>query len=66
MRKLIGLILIPLLFATPVLAASLGISPSNTELEVPANSSATANFQVHYFSGDLQISLVDIPLKSRA
>ena len=49
--------------ATPVLAASLGISPSHTELEVPGNGSATANFKVHYFSGDLQVSLVDIPLK---
>ena len=63
MRKLIGLLIIPLLLATPVLAASLGISPSYTELQVPGNGSATANFKVHYFSGDLQISLVDIPLK---
>jgi len=63
MRKLIGLLIIPLLLATPVLAASLGISPSHTELEVPGNGSATANFQVYYFNGDLQISLVDIPLK---
>ena len=49
--------------ATPVLAASLGISPSHTELEVPGNGSATADFQVYYFNGDLQVSLVDIPLK---
>jgi len=63
LRKLIGLILIPLLFATPVLAASLGISPSHTVLEVPGSSSAVANFQVYYFTGDVQISLVDIPLK---
>ena len=64
MRKLIGLlVLIPLLLAAPVLAASLGISPSHTQLEVPGNGSATADFQVYYFSGDLQISLVDIPLR---
>jgi len=63
MKKLISLLIIPLLLAAPVLAASLGISPSHTELEVPGNGSATANFQVHYFNGDLQISLVDIPLK---
>ena len=64
LRKLIGLLgLIPLLLAAPVLSASLGISPSHTELEVPANSSATADFQVYYFSGDLQVSLVDIPLR---
>ena len=63
MRKLIGLlVLIPLLLAAPVLSASLGISPSYTELEVPGNGSATADFQVYYFTGDLQISLVDIPL----
>lgn len=52
-----------LLLTAPVLAASLGISPSHTELEVPGNGSATADFQVYYFSGDLQVSLVDIPLK---
>jgi len=63
MKKLISLLIIPLLLATPVLAASLGISPSYTELQVPANGSATANFKVHYFSGDLRISLVDIPLR---
>jgi hypothetical protein len=55
-------VLIPLLLAAPVLSASLGISPSYTELEVPGNGSATADFQVYYFTGDLQISLVDIPL----
>jgi len=59
LRKLISLlVIIPLL-----LAASLGISPSHTVLEVPGNGSATADFQVYYFSGDLQISLVDIPLR---
>ncbi len=64
MRKLIGLlVLIPLLLAAPVLAASLGISPSETVLEVPANGTAIADFQVYYFSGDLQVSLVDIPLR---
>ena len=52
-----------LLLTSPLLAASLGISPSHTELEVPGDGSATANFQVHYFSGDLKVSLVDIPLK---
>ncbi|MCD6300133.1 MAG: hypothetical protein J7L78_03055 [Dehalococcoidales bacterium] len=66
LKKLIGILVavaVCLLLATPVLAASLGISPSYTELEVPGNGSATANFQVHYFSGDLQVSLVDIPLR---
>jgi len=66
LRKFIGIltaVAIPLLLAAPLLAASLGISPSHTELEVPGNGSATASFQVYYFSGDLQISLVDIPLR---
>jgi len=66
LKKLIGILVaiaVSLLLATPVLAASLGISPSHTELEVPGNGSATANFQVHYFNGDLEISLVDIPLR---
>ena len=65
LRKFIGImtaVAIPLLLAAPLLAASLGISPSHTELEVPGNGSATADFQVYYFSGDLQVSMVDIPL----
>lgn len=52
-----------LLLVSPVLAASLGLSPSHIELEVPADGSTTADFKVHYFSGDLQVSLVDIPLE---
>ncbi|MBA7711540.1 hypothetical protein ES703_120506 [subsurface metagenome] len=40
----------------------MGISPSHTELEVPGDGSAVANFKVYYFSGDLKVSLVDIPL----
>jgi len=52
-----------LLLASPVLATSLGVSPSYTELEVPGDGSAAANFQVHYFSGDLEVNLVDIPLR---
>jgi len=64
LKKLICLLaIIPMLIAAPVLAASLGISPSETELEVPGNGSATADFQVYYFTGDLQVSLVDIPLR---
>jgi hypothetical protein len=45
------------------LAASLGVSPSHVEIEVPGDGSATADVQVHYFSGDVQVSLVDIPLQ---
>jgi hypothetical protein len=49
--------------AAPVLASSLGVSPSHIELEVPADGNATAAFQIHYFSGDVKVELVDIPLR---
>ena len=52
-----------LIMTGSVVAASLGVSPSSIELEVPAESSTTANFQVHYFYGDVKVSLVDIPLR---
>lgn len=66
MKKFITVLaaaVIVLLLASPVLGASLGISPSHVELEVPGDGTATANFKVHYFSGDLKVSLVDIPLR---
>jgi hypothetical protein len=52
-----------LVMAAPAQAASLGISPPRVELEVPADGSATVDFQIYYFSGDVKISLVNIPLK---
>ena len=66
MKKFIAIlaaVVLLLLLASPVMAASLGISPSSVEVNVPGDGSATANFQVHYFSGDVQVSLVDIPLR---
>lgn len=49
---------------SPVLAASMGVSPSSIELDVPVNGSAKATFYVSSdFDGELQISLEDIPLK---
>ncbi len=60
---LLGTVALVLALAAPALAASLGISPSHVELEVPGDGSATADLQVHYFSGDVQVSLVDIPLR---
>ena len=66
MKRFIGIlaaIILALLLSSPALAASLGISPSHVELEMPGDGSDVASFQVHYFSGDVQISLVDIPLK---
>lgn len=52
-----------LVVASPALAASFGVSPSHTELVVPGDGSSTANFQIHFFSGDVEVSLVDIPLR---
>lgn len=60
---LLGTVVLLLALVSPVLAASLGISPSHVELEVPGDGSATADLQVHYFRGDVQVSLVDIPLR---
>ncbi len=60
---LIAVIAVAALMAVPVSAASLGISPSHIEVEVPSGGSASVNFQVHYFNGDLYVSLVDIPLE---
>jgi len=65
MKKFIAIlvaVVLLLLLSSPVMAASLGVSPSHVELEVPGDGSAVANLQVHYFSGDVQVSLVDIPL----
>lgn len=64
-KAFIGCMLIVALLALagPALAASLGVSPSDVELEVPGDGSATANLQVHYYSGDIDVSLIGIPLK---
>lgn len=45
------------------LAASLGVSPASTEVEVPATSSATAYFNIYHYKGDVGISLIGIPLQ---
>ena len=66
MKKYIAIlmaVIVVLISASSVLAASLGVSPSRVELEVPADGSVTADFQVHYFNGDVKVSLVDIPLR---
>jgi len=64
-RILIGLILTVMLLCTasPVLALSLGASPTRVEFEVPGSGSTTIDIQIHYFDGDVQISLIDIPLR---
>ena len=65
LKAIIGCVLVAamLMVVSPALALSLGVSPTQVELEVPGNGSATANVKVHYFSGDVKISLVDIPLR---
>lgn len=53
---------VALLCATPVLAAGLSISPGVVEFNVPADGSTTVEFIVYEFTGNLEISLEDIPL----
>jgi hypothetical protein len=52
-----------LIITGPVLAASLGMSPSKVEVEVPADGSATVAMKAYYYTGDIQITLEDIPLR---
>ena len=51
------------LCALPALAQGLGISPPSVEFDVPANGSTEMEFLVYDFTGDLEISLEDIPLR---
>jgi len=67
MKRIIGaaLIVIVLTFglAIPVSASSLGISPSKIDIEVPQGGSAIAEFKVYYYTGDLNVTLVDLPFE---
>jgi len=65
LKILIGCILVAAMLsvASPALALSLGVSPTQVELEVSGDSSITTNVNIHYFDGDIQISLIDIPLR---
>jgi len=67
MKRIIGVILITIVLmlgiTATVSAASLGISPSHIEVEVPSGGNTPVEFQVHYFSGELSVVLVDIPLE---
>jgi len=60
---LLSLTVILLCIASPVTALSLGASPTQVEFEVPGDGSTTIDIQIHYFDGDIQVSLVDIPLR---
>jgi hypothetical protein len=65
MKKLIIVLAALLAFfvlAGPALAASLGMSPSSVEVEVPAEGSATVAMTAYYYTGDVQVSLEGIPL----
>ncbi len=64
MKKIVVLltVTVALLLATPALAAGLSISPPSIEFDVPADGSAEVEFVVYDFTGDLLISLEDIPL----
>ncbi|GAI26529.1 unnamed protein product, partial [marine sediment metagenome] len=50
------------LCAAPALAAGLRISPPSVEFDVPSDGSSQVEFLVYDFTGELQISLEDIPL----
>ena len=66
MKRFIGLltaVTLMVLCAAPVLAAGLGISPPSVEFDVPADGSTEVEFLVYDFTGDLQISLENIPLR---
>lgn len=66
MKRIIGLltaVTLMVLWTAPVLAAGLSISPPTVEFDVPANGSAEVEFLVYDFTGDLGISLEDIPLR---
>ncbi len=66
MKRIIALltaVTLLVLCAAPVLAAGLGISPPTVEFDVLANGSTEVEFLVYGFTGDLEISLEDIPLK---
>jgi len=50
------------LYATPVTAQSLQLSPASVEVDVPAGGSSRVEFYVFDFAGDLEIGVESIPL----
>jgi len=65
LKAIIGCTLVAamLTVASPVLALSLGVSPTHIDLEVPGNGTAITSVNIHYFDGDVDISLINIPLR---
>lgn len=56
-------ILLMLLIAVPVYAGSFGVSPSQVEIQVPAQGKASVEFKFYDFTGDVRISIENIPLR---
>ncbi len=50
------------LYAAPVTAQSLQLSPASVEVDVPADGSSRVEFYVFDFAGDLEIGVENIPL----
>ena len=55
-------VMLALLVAMPALAAGFSLSPAEVTFDVPADSSTNVEFLVYNFTGDLEISLENIPL----
>lgn len=66
MKRIAAVLLIgiaALLLAVPVMAAGLSISPPSVDFDVSADGSGQVEFLVYDFTGDLEISLENIPLR---
>jgi len=59
----LALVLLMMVVASPALALDLGASPPRVEFEVPGGGSTTIDIQIHYFDGNVQVSLINIPLR---
>jgi len=55
-------LVLTVLAPAPVLASSLGVSPPSIDVVVPSGGACTVDFQVYYFTGDVQVAAVDIPV----
>ncbi|MFU8796054.1 MAG: hypothetical protein ACNA7X_01995 [Dehalococcoidia bacterium] len=65
MKKVIALVVAVVLiglYAVPVTAQSLQLSPASVQVDVPAGGSSEVEFYVFSFTGELEIDLENIPL----
>ena len=60
---LFAVVILMVLCAAPALAAGLRLSPARVEFDVPADGSTRVEFTIYDFTGNLKISLRDIPLR---